>query len=134
MSKPSNPQERTRRFVSLSIRKLKRELKAILLDVHREMRYIDLLFVERNSARTQVERDVVLDLIDRAKKMLETHQKRLDRYRECYRQFREKKSFDRDLLNPEELRALLKWPAEEQLEPCLDSALRHHNLRTGTDG
>lgn len=125
--------KRSPRFAAVNVRKLKKELKRILADIHREMRYLDLLFLEKNKVRTQVERDVVKELIERAKKVLETHQNKMDRYRECYQQFKARKSFDSGLLKPEELESLIKIPLEKE-SPDLIPVHRQQNLRTGTDG
>jgi hypothetical protein len=131
---PRTRKDQSARLIALNIRKLKRDLKAILLDVHREIRFLDLLFIERNSVRTEVEREVLKEMIERAKKMIEFHQNRLERYRECYRQVKERKSFDRSLLKPEELQSLLKLPAPGLAELAPGSAQSQEGLRTGTDG
>lgn len=131
MGRPRNSQNRSKKFNGLSLRNLKRELKLIPFDIKREVRFLDLLFSERNIVRTQVEKDVLMDLIDRAKKMVHFHQNRLDRYEECYRQVKEEKSFDSNLFFPDELQSLLHPPGKAGKQESLQ---RKQSLRTGTDG
>ena len=101
-----NPKNRT----GVSLRQLKKELKLIPNDIKREMRFLDLLFADRNFVRTQAEKEVLKDFIDSAKEMVEFHQNRLERYQACYDQLKTKKAFDLGLLLPDELHAL--HPAE----------------------
>ncbi len=129
MPKSENGRKRMKKVNGLNLRKLKKELKLIPFDIQREVRFLDLLFAERNLVRTEVERDVLRELIDRAKKMVVHHQNRLDRYKECYKQYKSKKSFDTNLLLPDELLGLLKLPPQESGLPQ-DKA----DFRTGTDG
>lgn len=131
MARPRNSQNRTKKFNGLNLRKLQKELKLIPFDIKREIRFLDLLFSERNSVRTQVEKDVLRELIDRARKMVEYHQNRLDRYEECYRQLKETKSFDRNLLYPDELQSMLQIPPKTGKQ---ESEQNKQGLRTGTDG
>jgi len=115
----------------VSIRQLKKELKLIPNDIKREMRFLDLLLTENNQVRTQVEKEVVGDFIVKAKAMVEYHQGRLERFEACYRQIKEKNSFDFSLLRPEELQNLL----EQQSAVAHDrSSVEKPPLRTGTHG
>ncbi len=124
---PNNSKNRT----GVSMRQLKKELKLIPNDIKREMRFIDLLFAERKFSRTQAEREVLNDFMDSAKKMVEFHQNRLERYQQCYDQLKAKKAFDLGLLLPDELRSLRGEPSQaEASEYSTDG----EGLRTGTDG
>lgn len=106
MGRPRTNGNNVKNQTGINIRQLKRELKLIPNDIKREMRFLDLLFAERNFSRTQAEREVLRDFMDSAKKMVEFHQKRLDRYQQCYDQLRAKKAFDLSLLLPDELESL----------------------------
>jgi hypothetical protein len=121
----------TSRFHGIDLRKLRKELKLIPFDIKREMRFLDLLFSERNIVRTQAEREVLRDLIDRASDSVKFYQSRLVRFQECYNQFKEKKSFDNTLLFPDEVQTLQKWTEGEQNG---ETHQRNHDMRTGTDG
>ena len=132
MPKPSKNGTPAKKYPGLDLRKLKKELKLVPFDIKREMRFLDLLFTERNIVRTQAEREVLKDMIDRASKMVEFYQNRLTRFEECYKQFREKKSFDNSLLFPEELQLLLKWTNRKS--NAIPSELKEEDLRTGTHG
>ncbi len=114
---------------SVSLRLLKKELKLIPMDLKREMRFLDLLLVEHEHAKTQVEKDVIRDFLAASRSRVEYHQKRLERYEECYRQLRETKACDTSLLLPEELRRLQQ--SREDL-PALEA--QEADLRTGTHG
>jgi len=119
------------KWQGIDLKKLKKELKLIPFDIKREMRFLDLLFSERNIVRTQAEREVLRDLIDRASSAVKLHQNRLTRFQECYDRFKEKKSFDNSILLPEEMQSLRKWHLRpKQEEPCGQEV----DLRTGTDG
>jgi len=122
-----NPKNRT----GVSLRELKKELKLIPNDIKRQMRFLDLLFAERNFVRTQAEREVLKDFIDSAKEMVEFHQNRLERYQACYDQLKTKKAFDLGLLLPDELHALQSGPSQKE-KPAY--AIERQGLRTGTDG
>ena len=128
MARSKNGKHGINRANGLNLRKLKKELKLIPFDIQREIRFLDFLFAERNIVRTQAEKDVLRELIDRAKKMGEHHQARLDRYKEFYKQYKSNKSFNTDLLLPDELRALLKSPPQGS-----ESEQDKEDLRTGTD-
>ncbi|MEW6439457.1 MAG: hypothetical protein AB1640_00835 [bacterium] len=125
-SKPRNG----KRSLDLGLRQLKKELKLIPFDIKREMRFLDLLMNEHNQVRTDAEREVVQGFIMQARAMVDHHQKRLERYEECYRQIKERKSYDRDLLRPEELQVLLGGVVSDNGGP----SVREPDLRTGTDG
>lgn len=128
---PSNPRKSAHRGqdASVSLRLLKKELKLIPMDLKREMRFLDLLLVEHEHAKTQVEKDVIRDFLAASRSRVEYHQKRLERYEECYRQLRETKAFDTSLLLPEELRRL------QQSREDLPAVEAHEtDLRTGTHG
>ena len=118
-------------YNGIDLRKLKKELKLIPFDIKREMRFLDLLFSERNIVRTQAEREVLKDLIDHAGKTVKFYQNRLTRYQECYNCFKAKKSFDNNLLFPDEMQSLLKWPSSGG---NAETAQPNEELRTGTDG
>ena len=131
MAKPRSSRKNGKKRDGISLRQLKRELKLIPNDIKREMRFLDLLFAERNFVRTQAEREVLRDFIDGAKAMVEFHQNRLERYQTCYDQLKATKGFDLALLLPDELHALQRGSvqAERPTRPINEEA-----LRTGTDG
>ena len=87
--------------------------------------------VHASADRTEAEREVLKEFIDNAKKMVEFHQNRLERYQQCYDQLKAKKAFDVSLLLPAELRSLRGEPLqpEESTYPT-----EGERLRTGTDG
>lgn len=121
-----------KRSQHLSARHLKKELKLIPYDIKREMRFLDLLLCENNQVRTRVEREVVQQFIAKARAMVKFHQKRLERYEECYRQLRQKKTCDPGLLQPEELQELLgQGKPSSQIKSQLP---QEPDLRTGTHG
>ncbi len=129
LEKNGNP---AKKYPGIDLRKLKKELKLIPFDIKREMRFLDLLFTERNIVRTQAEREVLKDMIDGARKMVEFYQGRLDRFEECYKRFKEKKAFDNSLLRPDELQNILKLSAEKK--SAIAAEQKGDDLRTGTDG
>ncbi len=131
MGRPRTNQNHSRNRSGVSLRLLKRELKLIPNDINREMRFLDLLFAERNISRTQAEREVLKEFIDSSKAMVEYHQDRLERYQQCYDQLKEKKAFDLALLLPDELRFLQGEPSRAESAPDLPE---QEGLRTGTDG
>jgi hypothetical protein len=131
MGRPRTNGNNVKNQTGINIRQLKRELKLIPNDIKREMRFLDLLFAERNFSRTQAEREVLRDFMDSAKKMVEFHQKRLDRYQQCYDQLRAKKAFDLSLLLPDELESLRGEPSQAEDSAC---SAEGEGLRTGTDG
>ena len=112
MGRPRTNGNNSKNLTGISIRQLKKELKLIPNDIKREMRFLDLLFVEKNFSRTQAEKEVLKDFMDRAKKMVEFHQNRLERYQQCYDQLKEKKTFDLSLLLPDELQFLRGEPLQ----------------------
>lgn len=115
--------------LSLNLRLLKKELKLIPMDLKREMRFLDLLLTEFEHAKTQAEKDVILDYLNASRARVEYHQKRLERYEECYRQMKETKGCDTSLLLPEELYRLQQNHEEvSSVEP------QESDLRTGTHG
>lgn len=132
MARPRKTKKQTARHNGIDLRKLKKELKLIPFDIKREMRFLDLLFSERNIVRTQAEREVLKDLIDRASGTVKFYQNRLLRFQECYDLTKEKKPIDHSLLLPDERESLLKWPdgVAEQAPPVDENP----DLRTGTDG
>jgi hypothetical protein len=115
----------------VNLRELKKELKLIPKDIKREVRFLDLLFAERNFVRTDAEREVLKDFIDSAKQMAEFHQNRLERYQACYEQLKKKKAFDLGLLLPDELNALQRGPSLKEKRAYSTDGQR---FRTGTDG
>jgi GDP-D-mannose dehydratase len=120
-----------KKALSLGLRQIKRELKMIPHDIKRQMRFMDLLLNENNQVRTEVEREVVREHIVEAKAMVEFHQGRLERFEECYKQIKEKNSFDFSLLRPEELQGLL---GDDEIAQSEHTSLEEPNLRTGTHG
>jgi len=131
MARPRNHRKNNKNRDGINLRLLKKELKLIPNDIKREMRFLDLLFAERNLVRTQAEREVLKEFIDTARGMVEFHQNRLERYQKCYDQLKARKSLDHGLLLPEELQALQEAP------PCVEEpsyAADLERLRTGTDG
>jgi hypothetical protein len=131
MGRPKANGKNAKNRTGVSIRELKKELKLIPNDIKREMRFLDLLFAEKNFSRTEAEQEVLKDFMDRAKKMVEFHQSRLERYQECYEQLKAKKAFDPSLLLPGELQSLRG--EQPQAETSAYSA-KGEGLRTGTDG
>lgn len=115
--------------LSLSLRLLKKELKLIPMDLKREMRFLDLLLIELEHAKTQAEKDVIREFLDASRGRVEYHQKRLERYEECYRQIKETKGCDTSLLLPEELHRLRQNHEEPSSIETQESG-----LRTGTHG
>ncbi len=115
----------------LSIRLLKKELKLIPADINKEKRFLDLLIAENHIVRTQVEKDVIVEFMQNTKKMVSFHENRLGRYQQCYEQIKDKKSFDRGLLFPEELQFLQKKPTTKGQKK---SDPNNNKLLTGTDG
>ena len=131
MGRPRKDRKNSKNGTGVSIRELKKELKLIPNDIKREMRFLDLLFAERDFSRTQAEREVLKDFMDRAKKMVEFHQNRLDRYQQCYDQLKAKKAFDLSLLLPNELQSLRGEPLQAEASAHTTES---EGLRTGTDG
>ena len=131
MGRPRTNRSKPRNRAGVSLRDLKKELKLIPNDIKREMRFLDLLFAERDLSRTEAEREVLKDFIDQAKKMVEFHQNRLERYQLCYDQLKAKKAFDVSLLLPAELQSLRGEPLQPEAATYATDTER---LRTGTDG
>lgn len=131
MGRPRTNGNNSKNRTGVSIRELKKELKLIPNDIKREMRFLDLLFAEKNFSRTRAEREVLKDFMDSAKKMVEFHRKRLDRYQQCYDQLKAKKAFDLSLLLPHELQSLRGEPSKAEASAC---STEGEELRTGTDG
>lgn len=113
----------------MSLRLLKKELKLIPMDLKREMRFLDLLLVEHEHAKTQAEKDVIRDFLAASRSRVEYHQKRLERYEECYRQLKETKACDTSLLLPEELHRLQQYQEDLRVLETPEA-----DLRTGTHG
>jgi hypothetical protein len=131
MARQRTNNKKAKNRTGVSLRQLKKELKLIPNDIKREMRFLDLLFAERNFVRTEAEREVLKDFIDSAKQMVEFHQNRLERYQACYDQLKTKKAFDLGLLLPDELNALQSGPSLKE-KPAYST--HRQRLRTGTDG
>lgn len=131
MGRPRTNGNNSKDRTGISIRQLKKELKLIPNDIKREMRFLDLLFVEKNFSRTNAEKEVLKDFMDRAKKMVEFHQNRLERYQQCYDQLKAKKDFDLSLLFPDELQSLQGGPSQAETPAHSPEG---EGLRTGTDG
>lgn len=132
MGRPRTNRNNTRNQNGVTLRQLKKELKLIPNDIKREMRFLDLLFAERDFSRTQAEREVLKEFIDGARRMVEFHQNRLERYQKCYDQLKQRKAFDLHLLLPEELKALQAGSSQEEIAEYASEA--REGLRTGTDG
>jgi len=131
MARSRKTTNKTAKHNGIDLRKLKKELKLIPFDIKREMRFLDLLFSERNIVRTQAEREVLKDLIDRASSTVKFYQNRLLRFQECYVRTKERKPIDGNLLLPDERESLLKWPAQGAEQ---ETVAEQPDLRTGTDG
>ena len=131
MGRPRTNRRNGKNRTGVSLRELKKELKLIPNDIKREMRFLDLLFAERDFSRTEAEREVLKEFINNAKKMVEFHQNRLERYQQCYDQLKAKKAFDVSLLLPAELRSLRGEPLQPEDSTYPTEGER---LRTGTDG
>ena len=121
----------TNMWTGIDLRKLKKELKLIPFDIKREMRFLDLLFSERNIVRTQAEHEVLRDMIDHARSCVEFHQDRLVRFQQFYDRVRKKKPIDQNMLFPVEMQSLLKWSVTDEVE---QPHMEPDKLRTGTDG
>lgn len=113
------------------MKKLKRELRLIPFDIKREMRFLDLLFSERNIVRTQAEQEVLRDMIEQARTTVRFHQSRLNRFQDFYDRLKRKKCFDQTLLSPNEVESLRKWPP---MTGGGKDCIPIDDLRTGTDG
>ena len=132
MGRPKINRNHPKNRSGVSLRLLKKELKLIPNHINREMRFLDLLFAERNISRTQAEREVLKEFIERSKAMVEYHQDRLERYQRCYDQLKAKKAFDLALLLPGELQFLQgETPSQAETPQGLPE---REGLRTGTDG
>jgi hypothetical protein len=131
MGRPRTNGNNSKNRTGISIRQLKKELKLIPNDIKREMRFLDLLFAEKSFSRTQAEQEVLKDFMDRAKKMVEFHRKRLDRYQQCYDQLKAKKAPDLSLLLPHELQSLRGKSSKAEASA---RSTEGEELRTGTDG
>ena len=131
MGRPRTNGNNSKNRTGISIRQLKKELKLIPNDIKREMRFLDLLFAEKSFSRTQAEQEVLKDFMDSAKRMVEFHRKRLDRYQQCYDQLKAKKTFDLSLLLPHELQSLRGKPSKAEASA---RSTEGEELRTGTDG
>jgi hypothetical protein len=133
MARPKTHGGNGKNNVGVSLRQLKKELKLIPNDIKREMRFLDLLFAERDFSRTRAEREVLLEFIEGARKMVEFHQNRLERYQKCYDQLKKEKTFSTDLLFPEELQSLRTGATHED-SGDFEIEAPVQGLRTGTDG
>ena len=131
MARPRTNRNNSKNQTGISLRQLKKELKLIPNDIKREMRFLDLLFAERSFVRTQAEREVLKDFMDRAKQMVEFHQNRLERFQKCYDQLKATRAFDLGLLFPDELQLLRGEPSQGERP---ESVTEGEGLRTGTDG
>jgi hypothetical protein len=131
MARQRTNNKKTKNRNRVSLRQLKKELKLIPNDIKREVRFLDLLFAERNFVRTEAEREVLKDFIYSAKQMAEFHQNRLERYQACYDQLKTRKAFDLGLLLPDELNALQSGTS---LKEKLAYPTEGQRFRTGTDG
>ncbi len=127
-------QKRSGNAHQVSVRELKKELKLIPSDIKREMRFLDLLLAEKNTAKTQAEREVLAEFIDTSKQRVKFHQNRLERYQECYNRLKSKKELDPGLLLPEEIEALRASPPAAEGPNRKDPLFEKEGLRTGTDG
>ena len=132
MARPKKNGSKAEMFPGLNLRKLRKELKLIPFDIQREKRFMDMLFSERNTVRTQAEREVLNEMIGLATSKVESFQDRLNRFEECYRQFKERKSFDSTLLSSEELNSLVSRPETTRVLP--ERQDQERTLRTGTHG
>ena len=132
MAKPRAARNISTPSPKVNLRKLRTELKLIPNDIRREMRYLDLLLSEKNSSRTEVEKNLLKDLIDGAKKKVKAHQDRLWRFERCQEQMKERKTFDMKLLTPDEFELLKKAPTPRKSRQKVVSD--RGRRRTGTDG
>jgi len=104
----------------------------IPFDIKKEMRLLDLLFNEKGISRTQVERDLLLELIEKARDMINVHQNKLERFQKCYDQIRSGKYSGIELLTPEELHIIQKESSSASIKKKEYAA--KEPLRTGTHG
>jgi len=131
MRKPLNGKNHTHNLSEISLRQLKKELKLLPTDINKQRRFLDLLHAEKNIVRTDVERAVLIDFINTSKSKVDFFEKRLDRYQQCYQQLKEKKSFDKGLLLPDELESLKRKTRTKSPQKTF---IGSKNLLTGTDG
>jgi len=136
MSRPKNNRV-SRNGLGINLRALRKEIKMIPFDIKKEMRLLDLLFNERSASRTQVEKDVLVELIENARGMINVHQDKLERFQRFYKQMRSGKHSDLQLLTAEELHLLQKASSLNALKKREKEEQRREPrepLRTGTHG
>ncbi len=138
MARRSNS-KRTKNPLGINLRLLRKQIKMIPFDIRREMRLLDLLFNEKGYSRTQVEKEVLVELIENARKIIKTHTDKLDRYQKMYQQIRSGRVSDLALLTPEEVDVLKKQPAAsrgpaKKKREGKETPPSVMHLRTGTNG
>ena len=131
MRKPLNGKNHKNNLSEISLRQLKKELKLLPADINKQRRFLDLLHAEKHTVRTDVERAVLIDFINTSKTKVDFYENRLGRYQQCYDQLKEKKSFDKNLLFPDELESLKQKTRTKSPQKTF---IGSKNLMTGTDG
>jgi hypothetical protein len=120
--------------LGINLRLLKKEIKMIPFDIRKEMRLLDLLFNEKGYSRTQVEKEVLLELIEKARNVIKMHHDKLDRYQKMYEEIRTGRNAHAGLLTPEEIDVLRKRQAPRSSEKKKPDEAPKVHLRTGTNG
>lgn len=118
--------------LGINLRVLRKEIKMIPFDIKKEMRLLDLLFNEKTTSRTQVEKDLLIELIEKARDMINVHQDKLERFQKFYNQIRLGKNSEMELLTPDELHILQIASSRTYLKKREDA--HKEPLRTGTHG
>lgn len=132
MGRPRKDGHTRNNRLGINLKVLKKEIKMIPFDIKKEMRLLDLLFNEKVASRTQVEKDVLLELIEKARDMINLHQNKLDRFQKFYSQIRSGNGSDNGLLTPEEMDNLQK--ASTRAYGRRREEMLKEPLRTGTHG
>lgn len=120
--------------LGINLRLLRKEIKMIPFDIRKEMRLLDLLFNEKGYSRTQVEREVLLELIEKARDVIKMHHDKLDRYQRMYDEIRTGRNTHAGLLTPEEIDVLRKRHTPRSSEKKKPEEAPKVHLRTGTNG
>jgi hypothetical protein len=122
--------------LGIDLRALRKEIRMIPFGIKKEMRFLDLLFNEKRTSRTQVEKEVLIELIEKARDVIQAHQDKLDRFQKFYNQMRSGKHSDTGLLTPEEIYIFQSHSHHTSLRRKEGKEEECHKepLRTGTHG
>ena len=119
--------------LGIDLRALRREIRMIPFGIRKEMRFLDLLFNEKSASRTQVEKEVLVELIEKERDVIQAYQNKLDRFQKFYSQIRSGRHSDAGLLTPEEVYGLQRHSDHAPLRRKEEVSHREP-LRTGTHG